>query len=271
MNNFFLFKNALNSNTIDDFQKGITALNEVIVNRNKKKDSLIRYDDFWNQRCAHGFLYEMPQKLSKEYIGLSYKLFDSFTAIPFDFANETEFDTIYSNECNGFKGFDFTTTGIQLSRQITNLTTFNLFKDNCANQNAYDSIQSFWDCKETLFPNLVFCERVWAQISHLSVTDDRFGLINEKLKRLNLFTGLWQTGNFNHKNLGLDNSPDTPTRINATRALRTFQCPSLGDKVFSLHIKWSFGREAFRLYYYPHELNHKVYIGYIGPKDDIGF
>jgi len=271
MNNFFLFRDALNSATIIDFQNGIKALNEVITNRNKMTDSFIRFENFWDQKCTHGYFYEVPAKLDKEYIGLSYKLFDSFSAIPFDFTNEVEFDTIYSNDCNGFKGFDFSSTGIQLARQITNLAAFNLFKNNCANQNAYNSIESFWGCKETLFPNLIFCDRVFDQISHLSMTDDRFILINEKLKKLNLFTGTWKTGNFNHKNLGLDNSPDTPTRINATRLLRTFHCPPIGDRVFSLHIKWSFGREPFRLYYYPHEQDHKVYIGYIGPKDDIGF
>lgn len=271
MNNFFLFKNALNSTTIDEFQKGIDALNEVVVNSNKNNDYFIRYEEFWTQECTHGFLYEIPEKLGKEYIGLSYKLFNSFSPIPFDIENEVDFDTLYTNACNGFKGFDFTATVITSSRQITNLNSFNLFKANCVISSAYNSIQSFWDCKDTLFPNLIFCQRVWDQISHLSITDDRFRLINQKLKKLDKFTGSWKTGNFEHKNLGLDNSPDTPTRIANTLSLRTFDCPPLGNKVFSLHIKWSFGREPFRLYYYPHEPNHKVYIGYIGPKDDIGF
>lgn len=271
MNNFFLFKDALNTATLGDFENGIKLLNEVVANRNVQTDTLIRCEDFWMQTCVHGLFYEIPHKLSNEYIGLSMKLFNSFTPIAIDILNEVDFDVLYSDDCNGLKGFDFSGTSIPANRQIVDLTTFNQFKLYCANQNAYNSIQSFWDNKEILFPNLIFCDRVWQQIEHLSVNDDRFGLINEKLKRLNVFTRTWTQGSFEYKNLGLDNSPDTPTRIANTLALRTFNCPQIGNRIFSLHIKWSFGREFFRLYYYPNEINHKVYIGYIGPKDEIGF
>lgn len=271
MNNFFLFIDALNTSTLGDFENGIESLNEVVTQKNNRSNVFIRFEDFWLQNSAHGFLYDIPAKLSSEYIGLSVKLFNSFTPIPFDITNETDFDILYNNDCNGFKGFNFSRTGIPANRQITNLSSFNQFQLHCANQIAYNSIQSFWDNKEVLYPNLVFCDSVWSQIEHLSVNDDRFNLINEKLKRLNTFTGTWTAGGFNYKNLGLDNSPDTPTRIASTLALRTFCCPEIGDRVFSLHIKWSFGREFFRMYYYPNEVNHKVYIGYVGPKDDIGF
>lgn len=271
MNNFFLFKDALNTTTLGDFENGIKSLNEVVAKRNDRTDVFIRYEDFWMQNCAHGLFYEIVTKLKNEYIGLSIKLFNSFTPIPIDIPNETDFDILYNNDCNGFKGFNFSATTISANRQVTGLMSFNQFKLHCANQTAYNSIQAFWDNKEILFPNLVFCERVWSQIEHLSVNDDRFGLINEKLKRLNSFTGTWMEGVFNYKNLGLNNSPDTPTRIANTVALRTFNCPAIGDRVFSFHIKWSFGSEVFRMYYYPNETNHKVYIGYIGSKDDIGF
>jgi hypothetical protein len=271
MNNFFLFKDALNTASLGDFEIGIKSLNEVVAKRNDRTDVLIRYEDFWMQNSVHGLFYEIPTKLNNEYIGLSVKLFNSFTSVPIDIPNETDFDILYNNDCNGFKGFNFSVTTIPANRHITDLISFNQFKLHCANQTAYNSIQSFWGNKEILFPRLVFCERVWRQIEHLSVNDDRFGLINEKLKRLNTFTGTWEEGIFNYKNLGLDNSPDTPTRIANTLALRTFNCPEIGNKVFSFHIKWSFGREFFRMYYYPNEANHKVYIGYIGPKDDIGF
>jgi hypothetical protein len=271
MNNFYLLKDALNSPSLAEFENGVKSLNEVVANRNQAMDMLIRYENFWQQDSAHGFFYEIPSKLNKEYIGLSVKLFNSFAPIPFDINNETDIDTLYNNDCNGFAGFDFGPTVIHAGRQIVDLVSLNQFKVNCATQNAYTSIQEFWDNRHILFGNLIFCDRVWSQIQHLSVSDDRFKLINEKLKRLNAFTGNWKEGNFDRKNLGLDNSPDTPTRIASTLALRTFDCPNIGNNVFSLHIKWSFGREFFRLYYYPHDNNRKVYIGYIGPKDDIGF
>lgn len=271
MNNFFLFKDALNTTTLGDFENGIKSLNAVVAKRNTQTDNLIRYEDFWMQSCVHGIFYELPLRLSNEYKGLIVKLIMSFSPIPFDIPNDVDFDILYNNDCNGFKGFDFTTTAIPQNRQITDLVSFNQFKLNCANQIAYNSIQNYWDERVVLFPNLIFCERVWGQIQHLSVNDDRFGLIVQKLKRLNSFTGAWQQGSFDYANLGLDNSPDTPTRIAKTLALRTFDCPGIGDRVFSLHIKWYFGGEPFRLYYFPDDANKKVYVGYIGPKDDIGF
>ncbi|WP_293887919.1 MULTISPECIES: hypothetical protein [unclassified Sphingobacterium] len=271
MRNFFLFKDALHTATLEDFEIGVSSLNEVVANRDSKKDRFIRYEDFWSQESSHGFFYELPEKLNKEYIGLTLKLFNSFVPIPIDILNEGDYDILYDGDCNGFKGFDFAPTTVSANRQVTGLTSFNLFKGNCANQKGYASLEAFWAHKESLFPNIIFCERVWDQISHLSVNDDRFNLINERLKKLNSFTGLWKTGNFEYKNLGLDNSPDTPTRIANTLALRTFNCPNIGNKVFSLHIKWSHGREFFRLYYYPNQSDHKVYVGYIGPKADIGF
>lgn len=271
MNNFFLFKDALNTSTLAEFEMGIQKLNAVVAKQNQRTDIFLRYENFWTQNSSHGFFYDIPAKLTNEYIGLSVKLFNSFTSIPFDITNEIDFDTLYNNDCNGFTGFNFFATSIPSNRQINDLNTFNQFKFSCANQIAFTSIQSYWDNKETLFPNLVFCDRVWAQIENLSVNDDRFFLMHEKLKRLNIYVGQWKTGNFDYKNLGLDNSPDTPTRIASTINLRTFNCPNIGNRVFSLHIKWSYGREFFRLYYYPNDGDKKVYIGYIGNKTDIGF
>lgn len=271
MNNFFLLHEALNCASISDFENGIQELTIAVASKNKENDNLIRHSEFWNYQTVHGYCYDLPNMLNKEFIGLTYKLFDSFKPIEAYIPDEATFDSIYLNECNGFKGFDFSNTSINKSKQIIDLYTFNQFKANCNVQNAFNSIQNFWNARTILFPSLVFCDSVWNQIEHLSVHDDRFKLINEKLKRLNQFTKNWNAGVFDFKKLGLENSPDTPKRIADTIMLRTFDCPGIGGQVFSLHIKWSFGKEPFRLYYYPYEVDHKVYIGFIGPKDEIGF
>ena len=107
-------------------------------------------------------------------------------------------------------------------------------------------------------------------IDYIKISN-RFKLIDEKLKVLDKFTNLWKQGAFQYKNLGLDNSPDTPKRVKDTLTLRTFTCPNIGNQVFNLHIKWYFGSEPFRLYYYPSNSDYKVYVGYIGAKSEIGF
>ncbi len=133
------------------------------------------------------------------------------------------------------------------------------------------SIPEFWKRKEELFPSLVFCESVKKQIEFFSANDDRFKLILNKLDRLNSFTNSWIDGEFDSKQIGLDLSPDTKHRKESSIDKRTFDCPGLGYKVFDFHIKWSFGRQAFRLYFYPDKNSRRVFIGYIGDKSGIGY
>jgi len=90
--------------------------------------------------------------------------------------------------------------------QVIHSALFDQFKNNCITLNAYNSIANFWAARQVLFPNLIFCERVFQQ-------------------RLDQFAGKWNNGVFDFKNLGLDCSPDTPNRIANTLALRTFDCP----------------------------------------------
>jgi hypothetical protein len=70
MNNFFLFRPALNTATLAEFEIGIKLLNEVVANSIARTDSLFRYEKFWDQNSKHGFFHEIPYKLSKEYINL---------------------------------------------------------------------------------------------------------------------------------------------------------------------------------------------------------
>ncbi|PJJ06889.1 hypothetical protein CLU83_0003 [Flavobacterium sp. 1] len=272
MNNFFLLNEAIKDVTIEEFELGIEKLNKIQLASKKDADNLLIHEDFWQFKTDIGSMYNFTYSLvSNELQILIPKLFGSFTATQEYFSNELDFDNKFPNACNGFLGINFSNLGISEIKQITDEELFKIFKETCNANLEFTSIKGFWEIKENIFTKLVFCDNVLEQISHFSVNDDRFKLIFEKLKILNNFTKNWKTGNFEYKNLGLDNSPDTPTRIRNTESLRTFTCADIGPKIFSLHIKWSFGREAFRLYYYPDNVNKKVHIGYIGPKDDIGF
>jgi len=272
MNNFFLFNESLNTDSVVELENGIKDLTEVLVLKQPNRDIFMRDEHFWDYETCHGFAYEFTYSIiDKELYPLTIKLFDSYTKSPIYISNEKDFDILFDNDCNGFQGINFSKTGIQQGRQIVDPTTFNQFVLNCKVKKAYDSVKDFWDTREVLFPNLIFCNEVKEQISSFSITDDRFKLIDDKLKLLNNFTGKWTEGAFNLKNLGLDSSPDTPTRINSTLKFRTFLCPGLGNRVFSYHSKWYVGNEPFRLYFFPESSNRKVYVGYIGGKEGIGF
>ncbi|WP_055443424.1 hypothetical protein [Lacinutrix himadriensis] len=272
MNNFFLLNEALNKTTVVEFEKGIKVLNDIHTNKLPERDNFIVNDNIWRFQTNNGVIYEFTYSIVSEEIRILIpKLFGAFKITTSYFATENILDLNYPNCCNGFLGINFQGLNITNANQINCISKFDSFINNCVCNQNFKTVLEFWDLRAGLFPNLVFCDRVLSQIEHLSINDDRLKLINNKLEVLNEFTGNWKEGLFNYKNLGLNNSPDTPTRVKKTLDLRTFSCPSIGDKVFSLHIKWSFGKEPFRLYYFPNDIDKKVYIGYIGPKDDIGF
>ena len=270
--NFFLLNESLNAGSIHELESGISNLNDILALKNIETDSFLKHDSIWLYNNGFGRVIDFYFTIvSLEIRRLVPIVFETFVDTPINIINEAIFDGNYPNDCNGFPGIDFRGLPISVPRQILSENSFKLFKSRCVIGIAYNSIQDFWDNRLILFPNLVFCDSIWGQIQMLSINDDRFKLIDAKLKKLNAFTGTWNERAFDYTRLGLDNSPDTPKRVNNTLALRTFNCPEIGERVFSLHIKWSFGRQFFRMYYFPEESNHKVYIGYIGPKDEIGF
>jgi hypothetical protein len=272
MNNFFLLNETLNTETIVEFELGISNINAILLSRNSKNDTFIKHRSIWQHHNGHGIITEFFYSVvNKETQRLIPAVFKTFKDCPIYINNETDFDILFENSCNAFVGMTFSNTAIPAKRQIINKNDFNSYKNDCELEHAYDSINDFWNNREVLFPSLKFCDRVFDQIQHLSVTDNRFKLINEKLRKLNLFTAHWNEGSFDFKSIGMDCSPDTPTRVANTLSLRTFPCPEIGDRVFNYHIKWSFGKEPFRMYFFPEVSNRKVYIGYIGPKDEIGF
>lgn len=274
MNNLFLLNEALNAPTIADFEVGIANLNSILVERNGDTDTLMKHDTVYFHNNGFGTIIDFYSDIvSPETQRLIPRFIESLKSYSNYISTDLQFDGLFPNDCNAFSGISFTGTVIPLARQVTNSVSFKSFKNTCAGALAqvYIDIQGFWNVRGTLFPNLVFCDEVWDQIQHLSLTDARFNLIKEKLKRLNAFTSSWVDGGFDYKSCGLNCSPDTPTRIEATKELRTFTCTGIGNKVFSLHAKWYFGSEPFRLYFHPEASNHKVYVGYIGDKNDIGF
>ncbi|GAA0548213.1 hypothetical protein [Chitinophaga japonensis] len=272
MNNFFLLNDALNTTSISEFENGISSLNTILTEKNNETDVLMMHSSLWTHNNGLGIITDFYFSIvSAEIQRLIPKFFGSLSEYPDYIDSEIQFDRHFPGDCNAFKGIKFSGIPISSAKQITDSTTFKSFKTICGAAVGYTSIRAFWDARESLYPNLIFCDNVLGQIQHLSIGDDRFKLIIEKLSRLNNFTQKWTSGAFDFKSCGLNCSPDTPKRVEDTKTLRTFECPKLGPRVFNLHAKWYFGSEPFRLYFFPEASNHKVYIGYIGDKDGIGF
>lgn len=263
MNNFFLLNEAVNLNDYKQFKEGIA---ELIAIEKEDNDTFLKHNSIWEIPVITNNLFSIRGQEENAII----LFIEQIKTINGYLNNQCDFDSTYADCCNAFLGIDFTKTAINNNERITNYYQFKKYK-----YNHIGTIDQFWKEKnhKHLYPNLVFCANVFEQISHLSPKDERFFLIKEKLLVLDNATKNWEQGYFDIKSLGLDCSPDTPDRIKKTLSKRTFHCPEIGDRVFSLHIKWYFGKEPFRLYFYPHnnETKNIIYVGYIGNKVDIGF
>ena len=97
-----------------------------------------------------------------------------------------------------------------------------------------------------------------------------YGLIKEKLLRLEEFAGKWNDGVFQHYEMGINVSPDTKSRLKKSSGTRIYQCPDGKNREFSWHVKLSAGT-AYRIYYYPDATTKKIIIGVIGTKPELGF
>lgn len=120
-----------------------------------------------------------------------------------------------------------------------------------------------WNCREELFPSLVFCESVSKEIKSLGNGNLILGQIIGRLFAIEKSCKNWIDGNYDIKQLPKA-SPESETRLQQFEDKLTIRCPDGKKRIFSLHVRMTPG--DWRLYFYP-ELNpRKIIIGYIGRK-----
>jgi hypothetical protein len=169
MNHFFLLNEALNVPLVSDLEMGILNLNNILLQKQKATDVFLKHESIWtynHEQYARDFYNPF---ISKEIKILMPKVLGSFKDHPDYIQDEINFDSQFPNACNGFMGFHFGSTSISKERQIIDNQSFQDFKSNCVKVKSYRSIEDFWISRLNLFPNLIFCDNVWAQMKHLSV------------------------------------------------------------------------------------------------------
>ena len=101
-------------------------------------------------------------------------------------------------------------------------------------------------CKETRFPNLIFCENA----------------INGCYKNV----GVAEAGQVYKRLLELPKaSPETPLTLEQYETEHTFLLPEGNAQLFSWHTRFT-GGYAGRIFFYPDTTQKKMYIGHIGHK-----
>ncbi len=268
MNNFYLLNEALVIKSVENFAQGVSQLNEIIEESESHRDRLLKHPTMLNYQTNIGYIVDLANTSSQG--KLFWNLFKVFRDYDPYLNNESLFDSHFQNECNGYLGFDFSSTTIEVRRRITTIDEFTSFRDDCTETNVGKDFATFWAERETYFPNLIFCDNVYDSLNVFSVDDDRFLLIKEKLLRLEEFAGKWNDGVFQHYEMGINVSPDTKSRLKKSSGTRIYQCPDGKNREFSWHVKLSAG-SAYRIYYYPDATTKKIIIGVTGTKPELGF
>jgi len=150
-------------------------------------------------------------------------------------------------------------------KHISNTENVYIHK-NWLEQNLLNSLENskmLWFKRLEFFPDLILCGIIEEQLTKIGFSK-YFNQIIEKLKELNKFAKNWKDGDFNYnfvnQNFSLNISPESKQTVQKYGNQRKFKLPSGKKELFELHIK----TDDLRFHFYPDNLTHTIYVGYIG-------
>lgn len=131
-------------------------------------------------------------------------------------------------------------------------------------RSGISSGQDFWDKRQRLYPNLIFCENVKDQLFEDS---EKYHLV-AVMKKLDRFQEYFSccTGPYNPKELGMDARTESESvKSNPTLSnYRFFRLPDGSEQYMFDHVGFTGKYNAGRIHFLPDTLHNRCYIGYIG-------
>lgn len=255
MNNFYLLNEAINLADFTLFKEGMSDLLGI---EKTIDDAFLKHDSVWDIPVV----LELYSNFGNEEQAIS-KFIEQTTSIEIGISDENTFDTFYPDDSNAFMGIDFEDLGITKHKQIKDNNSFLNFK----NENLWDlSFRNFWAKRAQLFPNLILCGEVEAQVSRIG-DSSFFNQIVERLRSLDKASAIWEkaNGDFSYKAVNRDFplkiSPESDKTMQKHGVERLFSLPDGRRNYFELHIKTG----ELRFHFYPDNIGRKIYVGYIGP------
>lgn len=121
-----------------------------------------------------------------------------------------------------------------------------------------------WNMRTELFPSLIFCADVHAQVQILLAGDARLPHILRLLQGLETYCQAWKAAAewFDAQRLVGDPSQESEATLNQFAAERQFLCPDGITRLFDWHLKLQ--GMNWRIHFFPHEATKTIIIGYIG-------
>ncbi|NTS43034.1 hypothetical protein HRG84_19265 [Flavisolibacter sp. BT320] len=134
-------------------------------------------------------------------------------------------------------------------------------------QKIADTIESgrqMWETRETLFPNLIFCENVRGQLAAYNANTMGFQTIIARLFDLQSVASAMNGTPITPEHFRTLTSPESDSRIKKYGAQLTFRCPDGHDRLFTWHSRFTPG--AGRIHFVAFENQNIIIIGYVGSK-----
>lgn len=172
---------------------------------------------------------------------------------------DDDLDCLFNGDSNAYLGIDFTQVlDVSKDRQIIDNVCANSFR-----RLSYIKLDNFWDNRNTLYPNLIFCSSTKSQIHDCTSQWNKKS--HEAFNILNAYLNDNQSFNWNVMMrdifLNISNESESTMKNEKFRKERTFSLPNNSQRVFSYHVKYY---DGLRIYIDKVDGENKLYIGYIG-------
>lgn len=260
MFNYCLLSRSYAQTSVDAIEKNLRILNDLVVDEREHIDTFLMCNSIWNTETTDGQFYDIVfSKLTDKQFMYQVlpRMFQGINHADTEIDSFEIFDKLHELY-NAFYGINF--ANIDLERCIQDKSTYVQFRE----RKLWDvTPKIFWDRRELLFSNLIFCKEVEANI--LSIGGTYLEQIITKLKELNSYVrNHWLDGSFSYNDANqkcaVNISPESKSTMDSAKHknMRMFGLPDGRRECFELHIKTG----DLRFHFFPE--NKKVYIGYIG-------
>ena len=122
--------------------------------------------------------------------------------------------------------------------------------------------EDLWDRRASLFPSLIFCDKVMETVNN-RLHGDMLKSVQNRLFDLQIHCTESTSDDFNTESLRGNPRPESKATLDQHPDERTFLCPDGVRRIFSWHV--SLTPYAWRLYFLPQPKTRTMIIGYVGP------
>ena len=251
----YLHNSSYKNGTIDDVVRNLSDLNQIQL-ESYEDDNFYYHQSIWEQDLnGTNFSDAIFSRADQFTVVVLPKIMQRMKIDPSQAAPVTiaDLDNLFGNRCSVYYGLN---NLIQSNRFLDGLNAFRLFKDGLLRN---ISSVNFWEHKEHMFPNLIFCPSVEKDIKGVRDYDEvkRDLFIFDKYVAVNHIVRLQDV----KTKTVLDISDESRETMNNPKykEQRKFYLPDGSSEYFTLHIKPTL---ATRIHFLPK--GDKVYIGYIG-------